>query len=104
MIIHHVFFWLNNPSSAEDRKKLMEGLHTLEQISTVKKLLIGIPASTEDRTVVDSSYQVSELMYFDDFTGQKTYQDDPIHQKFVAEYSSLWKKVVVYDMEVWRSM
>ena len=103
MIIHHVFFWLKDPSAAENRKKLMEGLSTLEDIKTVRKLLIGIPAATENRTVVDSSYHVSELLIFDDLEGQKTYQDDPIHKKFVENCSALWEKVVVYDMEVWRS-
>lgn len=103
MITHHVFFWLKNPSSSEDRKKLMEGLSTLQAIKTVKKLSIGVPASTEDRTVIDSSYQVSELMLFDNVEDQKSYQDDPIHKKFVENYSSLWEKVVVYDVEVWRS-
>ena len=75
----------------------------LEAIKTVKKLSIGVPAATEDRTVVDSSYQVSELMLFDNVEDQKAYQDDPIHLKFVADYSSLWTKVVVYDVDVWRS-
>ena len=103
MITHHVFFWLKNPSSSEDRKKLMEGLSTLQAIKTVKKLSIGVPAPTEDRTVIDSSYQVSELMLFDTVEDQKSYQDDPIHKKFVEDYSSLWEKVVVYDVEVWRS-
>ena len=81
----------------------MEGLAALEAITTVRKLSIGVPASTEKRDVVDSSYQVSELMMFDDPAGQKTYQDDPIHKKFVEDYSALWEKVVVYDVEVWRS-
>ena len=26
MFIHHVYFWLKNPSSDEDRQKLIEGL------------------------------------------------------------------------------
>lgn len=81
----------------------MEGLSTLEEIKTVRKILIGVPAATENRTVVDSSYHVSELLLFDDLAGQKIYQDDPVHKKFVDAYSHLWEKVVVYDMEVWRS-
>ncbi|MDB5208934.1 MAG: Stress responsive alpha-beta barrel domain protein, partial [Flavisolibacter sp.] len=50
-----------------------------------------------DRTVVDSSYSASELLFFDDLAGQKVYQDDPIHQKFIADCSHLWEKVIVYD-------
>jgi hypothetical protein len=36
-------------------------------------------------------------MFFDDLAGQKIYQDHPIHQKFVADCSALWSKVLVYD-------
>src|SRR6476661_9605170 len=72
MIIHHVFFWLKNSSSVDDRQKLIEGLETLEQISSVRKLYIGLPAATEDRSVVDTSYSVSELMHFADLDGQQS--------------------------------
>lgn len=97
MVIHHVFFWLKNPSSKEDSAKLIAGLQTLKGIKTVRKIHIGLPAATEDRSVVDSTYSVSELLFFDDLAGQKAYQDDPIHQKFIADCSHLWGKVVVYD-------
>jgi hypothetical protein len=98
-IIHHVFFWLKNPESAEDRAKLIAGLQSLRKIKQIRKLHIGVPASTEKRDVVDNSYQVSELMFFNNLADQKTYQDHPIHQKFIADCSNLWSKVVVYDMQ-----
>jgi len=94
---HHVFFWLKNRESKEDLAKLLAGLRTLEKIETIKKLHIGVPASTEKRDVVDSSYSASELMFFDDTAGQKVYQDHPIHQKFIENCSHLWEKVIVYD-------
>ena len=97
-VIHHVFFWLKNPNSKEDLQKLIEGLQTLRKIETVKRLYIGVPADTEHRPVVDSSFSASELMFFDDLAGQKVYQDHPIHQKFVADCSHLWEKVIVYDV------
>lgn len=96
-LLHHVFFWLNNPGSAADKQQLLEGLKTLAGIPTVRKLHIGILASTEKRDVVDTSWDVSELMFFDDAAGQKVYQDHPIHQAFVKNYAHLWKKVLVYD-------
>ena len=97
-VIHHVFFWLKNPQSKEDLQKLLDGLRTLRNIETVKRLYIGVPAETEHRAVVDSSFSASELMFFDDLAGQKVYQDHPIHQKFVADCSHLWEKVIVYDV------
>ena len=97
MITHHVFFWLKNPHSKDDLNKLIAGLKTLEKIESVKKLYIGVPASTEKRDVVDSSFSVSELMFFDSVEGQNIYQDHPIHKKFVEQCSGLWEKVIVYD-------
>jgi len=97
MLAHHVFFWLKNRESKEDLEKLIAGLRTLAKIETIKELHIGVPASTEVRPVVDNSYSASELMFFEDLEGQKVYQDHPIHQKFIADCSHLWEKVIVYD-------
>ena len=96
-LVHHVFFWLKNRDSKEDLAKLLAGLRTLEKIETIRKLHIGVPASTEKRDVVDTSYSASELMFFDDTAGQKVYQDHPIHQKFIKDCGHLWERVVVYD-------
>ena len=96
-LVHHVFFWLKNGDSKEDLAKLLDGLRTLEKIETIRKLHIGVPASTEKRDVVDNSYHASELMFFDDTAGQKTYQDHAIHQKFIEDCGHLWEKVIVYD-------
>lgn len=96
-LVHHVFFWLKNPQSATDLNKLIKGLRTLQKIETVRAIHIGVPAKTEARPVIDASYSVSELLFFDDLEGQKIYQDHPIHQQFIADYSALWEKVLVYD-------
>jgi len=97
-LIHQVFFWLKNPGSKEDLEKLLSGLKTLSKIQTVKSIHIGVPADTEKRSVVESSYAASELLFFDDLAGQKTYQDHPIHVDFIKNHSHLWDKVVVYDV------
>jgi hypothetical protein len=96
-IVHHVFFWLKNPSSTEDRDKLVEGLKTLAGIPIIKELYVGTLAQTEKRDVVDASWQVSELMFFSDLDSQAEYQKHAIHQDFIKNYSHLWEKVVVYD-------
>lgn len=97
VLSHHVFFWLKNPDSKQDLKKLLDGLKTLSKIETVRELHIGVPASTEKREVVDNSFSASELIFFDDVEGQNTYQQHPIHLKFVENCSPLWQKVIVYD-------
>jgi hypothetical protein len=97
-IVHHVFFWLKNPGSAADRDQLIAGLRGLAKIPVIRSLQIGVPASTEQRDVVDASFDVSELMEFDSVADQKLYQDHAIHQDFVTRHAHLWRKVVVYDM------
>ena len=96
MFIHHVYFWLKNPDSKEDKAKLIEGLKKLSKVKTIKSFHIGQPAAT-DREVIDRSYSISWCLFFDNAADQDTYQSDPIHLKFVEECSSLWQKVVVYD-------
>ena len=97
VLVHHVFFWLKDPDSTADRSRLIEGVKMLGNIKQVKKIHVGIPADTEKRDVVDGSYSVSELLFFDSLEDQKIYQDHPLHQKFIQEHSMLWNKVVVYD-------
>jgi stress responsive alpha/beta barrel protein len=99
-VSHHVFFWLKNPDSTEDRDKLIEGVKSLSKIETVRELRVGIVADTEERGVIDKSWGVSELIFFSDLAGQAAYQVDPIHVEFVKNYSHLWEKVVVYDVMI----
>ena len=96
-LVHHVFFWLKNPNSKDDLEALLAGLRTLGKIESVRGIHIGVPAGTEQRSVVDSSYSASELLFFDDVAGQNAYQVHPIHEQFVADCSHLWERVVVYD-------
>ena len=96
-VVHHVFFWLENPESKDDLAELLKGLDTLKQIEVVREIHIGVPARTTQRDVVDASYSASELMFFDDITAQEAYQEHPIHKKFVENCSHLWSRVVVYD-------
>jgi hypothetical protein len=96
-IAHQVYFWLKNP---EDRQKLIDGVNTLKKIKTVRQIHVGIVAGTEKRDVIDTSWGVSLLLFFDDIAGEAIYQTDPIHLDFVKNYSSLWTKVVIYDAEM----
>ena len=97
-IIHHVFFWLKNPGSKEDRDQLVAGVKTLSKIEMIKELRVGVVADTEKRDVVDKSWAVSELMFFSNLADQAAYQNHPIHLEFIKNCSHLWEKVVVYDI------
>lgn len=96
IFIHHVYFWLNNSDSAEDRAKLLEGLEKLSEVKTIRSFHIGKPADT-NRDVIDRSYALSWMVTFKDKADQDSYQVDPIHLDFVKNYSHLWSKVIVYD-------
>lgn len=95
IFVHHVFFYLNE-SDAAHTKSLIEGLQKLAKASIIKDYHIGIPANTP-RDVVDNSYDVSWLAFFNNAEEQDAYQTDPIHLQFVNECSHLWKKVIVFD-------
>lgn len=97
-VVHHVFFWLKKPDSKADRDQLIQGVKTLKKIPSIQQLHVGITADTEKRDVVDSSWGVSELLFFKDLAGQASYQSHPIHLEFIKNYSHLWSKVVVYDI------
>ena len=96
IFIHHVYFWLKNPDSREDKNKLVEGLKKLSKVNTIQFFHIGHPAAT-NREVIDRSYAISWLVFFDGKADQDNYQTDPTHLQFVKECSFLWNKVVVYD-------
>lgn len=96
MFVHHVYFWLNDPSSKEDLSALVKGLESLSKIPYIKLFHIGKPADT-NREVIDSSYNVSWLLVFNNKEEEERYQKDPVHLKFVEDCKRLWKKVVVYD-------
>ncbi len=98
LLVHHVFFYLKNPDSAQDEAKLVEGLEKLAKVPTIQFVHIGRPAST-NRDVIVRDYSISWLCFFKNLIEEEIYQTHPIHLKFVEDYSHLWEKVVVYDAQ-----
>lgn len=96
-LVHHVFFWLKEPCNKNHLEQLLAALNKLLKVETIKISHIGVPASTEERDVVDHTYSVSYMVFFDSQEDQDIYQTHPIHEKFVEDNSHLWEKVVVYD-------
>ncbi|MEP3836855.1 MAG: Dabb family protein [Algibacter sp.] len=96
-LVHHVFFWLKNPESLEDKQQLIEGIKKLKSIEQVADIHIGVPASTEKRDVVENSYSVTEMLIFANEHDEAVYQKHKTHQEFVEEHQHLWSKVLVFD-------
>ena len=96
MFLHHVYFWLNEPDNQTSYQQLQKGIETLLAIEPKVMGHLGIPATT-NRPVIDTSYQFSLLLIFNDLKDQESYQEHPIHLKFVEDCSALWSKVLIYD-------
>ena len=61
-LLHHVFFWLKNPGSAEDRATLIAGIKKLGAIETVRAIHVGIPASTVKTRMFYARKQLADLL------------------------------------------
>lgn len=96
MFVHHVYFWLKENLTPEEKAKFKAGLVSLKAIETIQSAHIGVPAST-NRGVIDASYSYSSLLLFNTAEDEEVYQKHPIHLKFVEDCASLWEKVIVYD-------
>jgi len=99
-LIHTVFFWLKEGNTPEQIATFEKGLASLSKIETVKKFYTGKAAATEERGVVDNSYDYALIIHFADLAGQNAYQPHKIHQDFIAASKDVWEKVVVYDSQV----
>ena len=96
-VLHQVYFWLRHPDSEADRARLIAGLKALSDIKLVRKLHVGVPAQTEKRSAVDSSWDVSLLTVFSDVASEAAYIKHPVHQDFLKKHSDLWSRIQVYD-------
>jgi hypothetical protein len=97
-MIHQVYFWLHKES---DLKEFMtDAAPMLGRCKDVAQFIMGTPAPTERRDVVDHSFHVSCTMFFDSLEAQAAYQVDPLHLEFIQKYSHMWKSVKVYDIAI----
>lgn len=97
MIIHTVFFWLNEGVSPAEKAAFLAGVNKLGTVESVHAIYVGTPAETPRRAAVDHSFGVSLVLHFDSIVMHDVYQVDPIHQEFVSLYNHLWARVQVYD-------
>lgn len=100
-LIHQVYFWLHNESDLEEFKR--DAAPMLGRCKDVAQFILGTPAPTERREVVDHSFHVSCTLFFDSLEAQAAYQVDPLHLEFIEKYSKMWKTVKVYDIAIWKT-
>ncbi|MGB3800951.1 MAG: Dabb family protein [Lewinella sp.] len=94
---HTVYFWLQDSLTQADRQSFEEGVRSLEQSPTVRRLFLGAPASTPSRGVVDNSFDYTLVLWFDDVAGHDAYQVSPTHLKFVEDHEAKFKEVRIFD-------
>lgn len=96
-LIHTVYFWLPEDISKERKLEFEQALRDLSKVPSIARYYWGPPAATEDRAVIDNSYDYAINVFFVDIAAQDAYQIDPLHLKFVEEQKEIFEKVIVYD-------
>lgn len=97
-LIHTVYFWMNEDVTETEKAEFHEALKTLKEIDLIQQGWIGTAAPTEERGVIDSSYDFSITFIFDSVEDEAAYQIHPDHATFVEENSANWARVQVYDV------
>lgn len=100
MLYHSVYFWLKPDLTDAQRADFRRGVDSLAGIKSVEKLLVGVPAATTPRPVIDSSYSVALIVICKDVAAEAAYQVDPLHLAFVEKCKQYWTKVQIYDAAV----
>jgi len=97
MLAHMVFFTLNERTPAA-KAALVESCHKyLKGHDGIKFFAVGTLAEDLRREVNDLEFDVALHIVFKDKAAHDVYQDSAMHQKFIAENKSAWKKVRVFD-------
>lgn len=96
MLVHSVFFWLKKDLGEEQVRRFRAGVERLQGIATAEAVYVGTPAPT-DRPVIDRSYDIGLTVLLRGMAEHDAYQQDPLHQEFLQEFSSYWERVLIYD-------
>jgi hypothetical protein len=99
MLYHCVYFWLKPELTAEQRADFRRGVETLKAIKSAAQVIVGAPAATTRRPVVDSSYDVALIVVCRDVVAEAAYQVDPVHLAFIENFKTFWARVQIYDSE-----
>lgn len=96
--VHSVYFYLNEGVEKSQIHQLIDDCKILlGSIKTVTSLWVGEPAGTP-REVVDNSYGISLIVFFDNEDGHDYYQRSEEHRKFIERNKNTWNRLRVYDM------
>ena len=96
-LAHNVFFTLADGSPA-NVQGLIAACHKYLNVQPGIVFFAAGPCCMElDREVNDRDWHVGLHLVFIDKAAHDAYQDDPTHNRFIAENKATWAKVRVFD-------
>ncbi|PCJ56163.1 MAG: transcription-repair coupling factor [Planctomycetota bacterium] len=98
MIVHNVYFWLNDNVTSDEIEAFKNELKALKSIDGVVDLQLGRPAQTL-RDIVDKSYSIGLMVVFTDIEAHDRYQADVKHVNFIENNKDKWNKIQIYDIK-----
>jgi hypothetical protein len=98
MLVHNVYFQLNDPTPA-NIQKLVEACHKYLSKHPGTVFYAAGTLSNLDRPVNDRDWDVGLHVIFADRAAHDAYQVHPEHLKFIEENKPSWKKVRVFDTD-----
>lgn len=96
--IHTVYFWFKEDVTARQIEGFSAASMSLANIKGVLKVYDGTPAAT-DRPNLEKSYDYALVVLMKDLATHDAYQKDSIHLALLAEYSAMFERVLVTDID-----
>jgi hypothetical protein len=100
MIVHNVYFSLNDTAPAAKRKLVEACKKYLSKHPGTVYFSAGTLTEDLNRPVNDRDFDVSLHLVFKNRAAHDQYQTDARHLKFIEENKAGWKKVRVFDSSV----
>lgn len=96
-LLHAVLFTLKDKSQ-EKQQELVEACDKyLKPQAGVVFYSCGQRDLTLLRDVNDTAFEVALVILFESAEAQARYQEDPVHNQFIAEQEGNWENVRVFD-------
>lgn len=97
MLSHTVYFALNDASEAAQQRLVDAAKKYLVDHPGIVFFGVGKLCKELARPVNDHDFEIGINLVFESKEAHDSYQIAPLHQKFIEEMKSNWKKVRVFD-------
>jgi hypothetical protein len=97
MLVHNVYFTLNDPTPARQQQLVAACHRYLKDHPGIVLYAAGTLAEGLERPVNDRDFHVGLHVVFTDRQAHDDYQVSESHQRFIAENKADWAKVRVFD-------